>query len=55
MSDDIEMEWKKFKEETHQCVAAALGYSKQKHQDWFNENDTNIVFNRCWTVCIVLI
>ena len=39
ISDDIEMEWKKFKEEIYQCAAAVLGYSKQKHQDWFNEND----------------
>lgn len=42
MSDDIELEWKELKDKAYHCASEVLGHVQRKHQDWFDDNDTNI-------------
>ena len=40
--DDIEEHWGLLKSTIHYSCESTLGYQSRKHQDWFDENDTEI-------------
>lgn len=41
-SDELEEQWKIFKESIYTAAAQTLGFFKRKHRDWVVENDAEI-------------
>ena len=39
ITDDIESSWKTLKDTLYETSSELLGFTKRKHQDWFDEND----------------
>uniref|UniRef100_A0A0L8GZK8 Uncharacterized protein n=1 Tax=Octopus bimaculoides TaxID=37653 RepID=A0A0L8GZK8_OCTBM len=42
INDDIESSWKALHDATHSVSVKVLGHSVCKHQDWFNDNNTDV-------------
>ncbi|CAI9736286.1 Hypothetical predicted protein [Octopus vulgaris] len=41
INDDIESSWKALRDAMHSASVEALGIPVRKHQDWFNDNNTD--------------
>ena len=40
--EDVEDDWRNFKEAVYNSAASTLGHVERKHRDWFDENDAEI-------------
>ena len=40
--DDVESSWQSLRDALYESSVDILGFSKRKHQDWFDEKDTEI-------------
>jgi len=41
--DDLEAAWSSFRDAVYNTAKSVLGHPRKKHQDWFNENNQEIL------------